>query len=130
MTTTKLTLAEIYALDYELFGNGENKGLVAQPLSIKVKYWLNRLAELIKSEVATIEEIRNNLLKELQEEENDEMPLKMDNPKVQKLQAQFDELLTEEKEITHAVFTLEQFEHLEATEYYEVFFKLIQVTEN
>jgi hypothetical protein len=85
---------------------------------------------LIKSEVATIEEIRNNLLKELQEEENDEMPLKMDNPKVQKLQAQFDELLTEEKEITHAVFTLEQFEHLEATEYYEVFFKLIQVTEN
>jgi hypothetical protein len=125
MKTTKLTLGEIYTLNLELFGNENNKGLLSQPLSLKLKYWLQRLADKLKSEVATIDEIRNGLIKELGTEEDGQVQIKVDSPNFVKFQEQYTELLNEEKEITHAVFTLDQFESLEAAEYYAVFLKLI-----
>jgi hypothetical protein len=128
MKTTKLTLGEIYTLNLELFGNENNKGLLSQPLSLKLKYWLQRLADKLKSEVATIDEIRNGLIKELGIEEDGQVQIKVDSPNFVKFQEQYTELLNEEKEITHAVFTLEQFENLEAAEYYAVFLKLIDET--
>jgi hypothetical protein len=128
MKTTKLTLGEIYTLNLELFGNENNKGLLSQPLYLKLKYWLQRLADKLKSEVATIDEIRNGLIKELGIEEDGQVQIKVDSPNFVKFQEQYTELLNEEKEITHAVFTLEQFENLEAAEYYAVFLKLIDET--
>ena len=125
MKTTKLTLGEIYTLNLELFGNENNKGLLSQPLSLKLKYWLQRLADKLKSEVATIDEVRNGLIKELGTEEDGQVQIKVDSPNFVKFQEQYTELLNEEKEITHAVFTLDQFENLEAAEYYAVFLKLI-----
>lgn len=125
MKTTKLTLGEIYTLNLELFGNENNKGLLSQPLSLKVKYWLQRLADKLKSEVATIDEVRNGLIKELGTEEDGQVQIKIDSPNFVKFQEQYTELLETEKEITHAIFTLEQFENLEAAEYYAVFLKLI-----
>jgi hypothetical protein len=125
MKTTKLTLGEIYTLNLELFGNEKNKGLLSQPLTLKVKYWLQRLADKLKSEVATIDEIRNGLIKELGTEEDGQVQIKTDSPNFVKFQEQYMELLNEEKEISHAIFTLEQFENLEAAEYYAIFLKLI-----
>jgi len=125
MKQTKLTLGEIYTLNLELFGNENNKGLLAQPLTLKVKYWLQRLADKLKSEVATIDEVRNGLIKELGTEENGQVQIKIDSPNFEVFQKQYTELLDTEKEITHAIFTLDQFENLEAAEYYAVFLKLI-----
>jgi len=125
MKQTKLTLGEIYTLNLELFGNENNKGLLSQPLPLKVKYWLQRLADKLKSEVATIDEIRNGLIKELGTEENGQVQIKIDSPNFVKFQEQYVELLDTEKEITHAIFTLDQFENLEAAEYYAIFLKLI-----
>jgi hypothetical protein len=125
MKSTTLTLGEIYTLNLELFGNENNKGLLAQPLTLKVKYWLQRLADKLKSEVATIDEVRNGLIKELGEEIDGQVQIKTDSPNFVKFQEQYVELLETEKEISHAVFTLDQFENLEAAEYYAVFLKLI-----
>jgi len=125
MKRTILTLGEIYTLNLELFGNENNKGLLAQPLTLKVKYWLQRLADKLKSEVATIDEIRNGLIKELGEEIDGQVQIKTDSPNFVKFQEQYVELLDTEKEISHAIFTLNQFENLEASEYYAVFLKLI-----
>jgi len=128
MKQTKLTLGEIYTLNLELFGNENNKGLLSQPLPLKVKYWLQRLADKLKSEVATIDEVRNGLIKELGEEIDGQVQIKTDSPNFVKFQEQYVELLKTEKEISHAIFTLEQFENLEAAEYYAVFLKLIDET--
>jgi hypothetical protein len=128
MKTTKLTLGEIYTLNLELFGNENNKGLLSQTLPLKVKYWLQRLADKLKSEVATIDEVRNGLIKELGTEIDGQVQIKVDSPNFVKFQEQYTELLNEEKEITHAIFTLDQFETLEAAEYYAVFLKLIDET--
>jgi hypothetical protein len=128
MKSTKLTLGEIYTLNLELFGNENNKGLLSQPLTLKVKYWLQRLADKLKSEVATIDEIRNGLIKELGTEEDGQVQIKTNSPNFVKFQEQYVELLETEKEISHAIFTLEQFENLEAAEYYAIFLKLIDET--
>jgi hypothetical protein len=128
MKTTTLTLGEIYTLNLELFGNENNKGLLAQPLTLKVKYWLQRLADKLKSEVATIDEVRNGLIKELGTEIDGQVQIKTDSPNFVKFQEQYVELLETEKEISHAIFTLDQFENLEAAEYYAVFLKLIDET--
>jgi hypothetical protein len=125
MKQTKLTLGEIYTLNLELFGNEKNKGLLSQPLPLKVKYWLQRLADKLKSEVVTIDEIRNGLIKELGTEENGKVEVKIDSPNFEIFKKQYVELLDTEKEITHAIFTLDQFENLEAAEYYAIFLKLI-----
>jgi len=128
MKSTTLTLGEIYTLNLELFGNENNKGLLAQPLTLKIKYWLQRLADKLKSEVATIDEVRNGLIKELGEEIDGQVQIKTDSPNFVKFQEQYVELLDTEKEISHAIFTLDQFENLEAAEYYAVFLKLIDET--
>lgn len=137
MKTTKLNLNEIYQLSFELNGNETNKGLLQQPLAIKTKYWLQRLSDKIKSEVSTIDAVRNSLITELGVENNgkyeivpkiadEENPSKMiDNPNFIEFQKKFSELLTEERDIEHAIFKLEQFEGLSAPEHYAVFLKLI-----
>jgi hypothetical protein len=128
MKQTTLTLGEIYTLNLELFGNENNKGLLSQPLPLKVKYWLQRLADKLKSEVATIDEIRNGLIKELGTEIDGQVQIQTDSPNFVKFQEQYVELLETEKEISHAIFTLDQFENLEAAEYYAIFLKLIDET--
>ena len=125
MKSTKLNLSEVYVLAQELVGNEKFKGLLSQPLSLKTKYWLQRLADKLNSGVKTIDEMRNNLIKELGEEENGQVQIKADSPNFPKFQEQFAELMNEEKEISHADFTIEQFENLETAEHYAVFLKLI-----
>jgi len=139
MQTTKLTLQEIYELESELFGltnqSGEvlMKGMLSQNLSLKNRYWLSRLGESIQAEKKAVDTLRDQLIKELGEvDENGNYSLQpmVDekvNPNFVKFQEELTALLKEEKEITHAVFTLEQFESLETSEHYPVFMKLLTV---
>ena len=125
MKNTKLNLNEIYQLAFEIAGSENHKGLLHQPLPLKVKYWLQRLSDNLKSEVASIDEVRNNLIKELGTEKDGNFQIETNSPNFEIFNKQFTELLAEEKEINHAIFTLEQFESLEASEHYSVFLKLI-----
>lgn len=129
MKSTKLNLSEVYVLAQELVGNEKFKGLLAQPLSLKTKYWLQRLSDKLNSEVKSIDEARNNLIKELGEEKDGQISIPSDSPNVLIFQQQFAELMNEEKEISHADFTIEQFENLETAEHYAVFLKLITFEE-
>jgi len=140
MQTTKLTLGEIYGLEAELFGltnpqSGEvlSKGLLSQNLTLKNRYWLSRLGESIQAEKKAIDTLRDSLIKELGAEDEkgnfflsptiDNKP----NPNFITFQEEITALLKEEKEISHSVFSLEQFENLETTEHYPVFLKLLSV---
>lgn len=140
MQTTKLTLTEIYGLESELFGftnpqSGEvlSKGLLSQNLTLKNRYWLSRLGESIQAEKKAVDTLRDSLIKELgAEDEKGNFSLsptinEEPNPNFIKFQEELSSLLKEEKEISHSVFTLDQFENLETTEHYPVFFKLLSV---
>ena len=142
MQTTKLTLTEIYGLEAELFGlsnpqSGEvlSKGLLSQNLTLKNRYWLSRLGETVQAEKKAIDTLRDSLIKELgSEDEKGNFFLsptidEKSNPNFVKFQEELSSLLKEEKEISHSVFNLEQFENLETTEHYPVFFKLLSVEE-
>lgn len=139
MQTTKLTLQEIYGLESELFGLTNSnqevlmKGILSQNLSLKNRYWLSRLGESIQSEKKAVDTLREQLIKELGEVDEkgnyslQPMIEEKVNPNFVKFQEELSALLKEEKEITHAVFTLEQFESLETSEHYPVFMKLLTV---
>lgn len=139
MQTTKLTLQEIYGLESELFGltnqSGEAlmKGILSQNLSLKNRYWLSRLGESIQAEKKAVDTLRDQLIKELGEADKDgnfslqPMLNEKVNPNFVKFQEELTSLLKEEKEISHSVFTLEQFESLETSEHYPVFMKLLTV---
>jgi hypothetical protein len=140
MQTTKLTLTEIYGLEAELFGltnpqSGEvlSKGLLSQNLTLKNRYWLSRLGESIQAEKKAIDTLRDSLIKELgAEDEKGNFFLsptigEESNPNFIKFQEELSSLLKEEKEISHSVFSLDQFENLETTEHYPVFLKLLSV---
>lgn len=140
MQTTTLKLAEIYSLEGELFGVTIQdkvlfKGILGQSLNIKSRYWLSKLGEIVSAEKSSIDKLRDELIKELgtqDEAGNFSLEPKIDgedNPNFIKFQEQLSSLLNETKEINHAVFTLEQFENLETTEHYPVFFKLLTVEE-
>ena len=140
MQTTKLTLSEIYGLESELYGlsnlkSGEmlSKGLLSQNLTLKNRYWLSRVGDTVQAEKKAIDTLRDSLIKELGSVDGkgnfslmpmvDEKP----NPNFIKFQEELSSLLNEEKEISHSVFSLDQFENLEKTEHYPVFFKLLSV---
>lgn len=139
MQTTKLTLQEIYGLESELFGltnqSGEAlmKGILSQNLSLKNRYWLSRLGESIQAEKKAVDTLRDQLIKELGEADKDgnfslqPMIDEKVNPNFVKFQEELTALLREEKEISHSIFTLEQFESLETSEHYPVFMKLLTV---
>lgn len=139
MQTTKLTLQEIYGLESELFGltnqSGEAlmKGILSQNLSLKNRYWLSRLGESIQAEKKAVDTLRDQLIKELGEADKDgnfslqPMIDEKVNPNFVKFQEELTALLKEEKEISHSIFTLEQFESLETSEHYPVFMKLLTV---
>lgn len=139
MQTTKLTLQEIYGLESELFGltnqSGEAlmKGILSQNLSLKNRYWLSRLGETVQAEKKAVDTLRDQLIKELGEADKEgnfslqPMLNEKVNPNFVKFQEELTSLLKEEKEISHSVFTLEQFESLETSEHYPVFMKLLTV---
>jgi hypothetical protein len=149
MQNTTLQLGQILQLETEVNGvvntqTGEiiSKGLLKEVLKFKTKYWLMQLSDDLVEEKKKIESFRDQLVKELGEEdetgaislpvfinevkdEEDKIVSREVNPKFLDFQEKFNELLAETKEINHGKFLLEDFELVESAEVYPVFFKLI-----
>ena len=149
MQNTTLQLGQILQLETEVNGvvntqTGEiiSKGLLKEVLKFKTKYWLMQLSEDLVEEKKKIESFRDQLVKELGEEdetgaislpvfinevkdEDGKVVSREVNPKFLDFQEKFNELLAETKEINHGKFLLEDFELVESAEVYPVFFKLI-----
>lgn len=163
MEKISLKLFEFYNLDAELNGltnqqTGEKiaSGLIQEKLSLVTKYWLTELGKKVAAEKATIEELKNDLIKkygkeddkggisipmvidELDEEGQPKKDLDKDgnwftkkviNPEFQSFETEFNNLLQTEKELEYKAFTLDDFEKVETSENYGTFFKLIKVEE-
>jgi hypothetical protein len=149
MQNTTLQLGQILQLETEVNGvvntqTGEvvSKGLLKEVLKFKTKYWLMQLSDDLVEEKKKIEAVRDQLVKELGEEDETgaiSLPVFINevkdeegkvvsrevNPKFLDFQEKFNELLAETKEVAHGKFLLEDFELVESAEVYPVFFKLI-----
>ena len=149
MQNTTLQLGQILQLETEVNGvvntqTGEvvSKGLMKEVLKFKTKYWLMQLSDDLVEEKKKIEAVRDQLVKELGEEDETgaiSLPVYINevqdeegkvvsrevNPKFLDFQEKFNELLAETKELSHGKFFLEDFESVESAEVYPVFFKLI-----
>jgi hypothetical protein len=149
MQNTTLQLGQILQLEAEVNGvvnaqTGQTiaKGLMKEVLKFKTKYWLMQLSDDLAEEKKKIEAVRDQLVKELGEEDETgaiSLPVYINevqdedgkiisrevNPKFVEFQEKFNELLVETKEVAHGKFLLEDFESVESAEVYPVFFKLI-----
>lgn len=152
MFTIKLKLQEYYTLDIEINGfinqsTGEKlqSGLLDEKISFVTKYWLTDLSKKVIEEKASIEFIKNELVKKygiVDEQGNISLLMWLDdekdeegkfikeptlNPSFIAFQDEFSTLLKEEKELKCNGFKLEEFKNVETTENYPTFYKLIQI---
>lgn len=161
MEKITLKLYEFYSLDTELngvvnqqTGQRQSSGLLQEKLSLVTKYWLSDLAKKVADEKATIENLKNDLIKKYGKEDDkggisipmlvDELdeegnPIPADadadgkatnrkkiNPDFQQFEKEFNELLQTEKELEYKTIKIEDFEKVETTENYATFFKLVK----
>ena len=163
MEKISLKLFEFYNLDAELNGltnqqTGEKiaSGLIQEKLSLVTKYWLTELGKKVAAEKASVEELKNDLIKKygkeddkggvsipmvIEELDSDGQPIKdidkdgnwftkkVINPDYQSFEKEFNDLLQTEKDLDYKAFTLEDFEKVETSENYGTFFKLIKIEE-
>ncbi len=138
-----LKLGQFFNLDAELNGfvNPETKekvldGILSQKISIKTKYWLTNLSKKIKAEIASCDELKNDLLKKYGKEENGNISIKyMDknedgsssvNENFLKFQEEYNSLMNEEKEIEFKELTIEDIGNIETTDVYETLFSMLK----
>ena len=153
MEKISLKLYEFYNLDSELNGvmnqqTGEkiSAGLLAEKLKLTTKYWLTELSKKVAAEKATVESLKEDLIKK--HGESDEtgyisIPMYIDivkdeegnivdgknNPKFIEFQNEFNALLQEEKELEYKPVSINELENIESEGNYPVFFKLVKVDE-
>lgn len=142
MTQITLKLHEILTLEAELNGfinpqTGEKvlEGFLKEKLNLKTKYYLTKLSEELKKEKATLDGLRDELIKEYGEEKDGVMSLdtfigegdkKKVNPKFIEFQEKYTELLNEEKDIDYTPIPVSTLETVESNENYAILFKLIE----
>jgi hypothetical protein len=148
MRSITLSNAEVLQLIDELNGRknpstGEeiSKGLLSEPLPIKVRYWLGRINSKLESRNTIIDKLRSDLIQVLGEKEGDSVQIKMTieevdkktneitkviNPKYKEFIEEFGKVLSEKEEIDVPEFTIEDLGELNTTIPLNVFFKLIQ----
>jgi hypothetical protein len=153
MEKSSLKLHEYYTLEAELNGvinqeTGEKvlKGLLNEKIKLTTKYWLTELAKKASAEKETVEKIKEELIKkhgEADEQGGISIPMYINivkneegqivsrdvNPKFVEFQNEFNTLLEEVKELEHSTFKLEDFDSVESDANYQVFFKLVKVSE-
>ena len=153
MEKISLKLFEFYNLESELNGvmnqqTGEkiSAGLLAEKLKLTTKYWLTELAKKVAAEKATVETLKEELIKKHGEtdetgnisipmyvnivrDEDDKMVSAENNPKFIEFQNEFNTLLQEEKELEYKPVNLNELENIESDGNYPTFFKLVVVDE-
>lgn len=151
MEKISLKLYEFYALEAELNGvvnqqTGEkaSAGLLAEKLKLTTKYWLTELAKKVAAEKATVETLKEELIKkhgEADETGKISIPMYVDivkdeegnvidgknNPKFIEFQNEFNALLAEEKELKYKPVPLAELDNIESDGNYPTFFKLVKV---
>ena len=143
METINLKLAEFLSLAVELYGNPQNpnsnQGILDEKMSLTTRYWLNQIAKQALDEKTTIDKLRDELIVKYGEsredgscqvlpyieEEVDGQVVKNLNPKFIEFQAEYTELLEQEKEFTYRPLSLSDVESIETTVNCPVFLKLL-----
>jgi hypothetical protein len=155
MNKITLTLGEIYTLEAELAGavnqqTGEQKvkGLLNQNISLLQKYWLTDLVGDLQKHKKNVDKLRDELIvkfgkadekggtsiplsiDKLDEDGNpvlgeDGNPVKVLNPNFQEFNTEMEKLFSEERELEHYPFKIEDFD-IKTDESYGVFFKLLK----
>ena len=132
MKKIKLTLEEVYILNYELVGGNNIKGILSEKLNLVLKYRLSKLSEELKKEVSLLDTLRNELIKkygDLDDSGNYILPPTIENkinPKFIEFNKEFSELLSQEKELDYYEIELNDLKHIETEDNYIVLFKLIK----
>ena len=153
MEKISLKLYEFYNLESELNGvvnqhTGEkaSAGLLAEKLKLTTKYWLTELSKKVIAEKATVESLKEELIKkhgETDEKGNVGISMYIDivkdeegniiegknNPKFIEFQNEFNMLLQEEKELEYKPVQLSELENIESDGNYPTFFKLVVADE-
>jgi len=153
MEKTALKLYEFYNLEAELNGvtnqqTGESisKGLISEKIKLTTKYWMTDLVKKVSAEKEACEAIKTDLIKKHgtpDEEGNVTIPMYINiikdeegkivsaenNPTFAEFQKEFNALLSEEREVEHKAFKLEDFEEVQSEGSYPTFFKLIKAEE-
>lgn len=161
MEKITLKLFEFYNLDAELNGltnqsTGESVsvGLLREKLPLVTKYWLTELGKKVAAEKASVEELKNDLIKKFGKEDDKggvsipmvideldadgnvvmttdsdgkEVGKKVFNPDFQQFEKEFNELLQTEKELEYKPILLADLAKLETEENYVTLFKLVKV---
>lgn len=160
MEKITLKLFEFYNLDAELNGltnqsTGETlaAGLLREKLPLVTKYWLTELGKKVAAEKASVEELKNDLIKKFGKEDDKggvSIPMVIDeldadgnpvmttdadgkevvkktfNPDFQQFEKEFNELLQTEKELEYKPILLSDLAKLETEENYVTLFKLVK----
>ena len=153
MEKISLKLYEFYNLESELNGvidqqTGEKKsqGLLAEKLKLTTKYWLTELSKKVAAEKASVETLKEDLIKKhgetdetgnisipmyinIVKDENDNIVSGENNPKFIEFQNEFNALLQEEKELEYKTVKLSELENIESEGNYPTFFKLVVADE-
>ena len=163
MEKITLKLYEFYNLDAELNGvtnqqTGEkiSNGLLQEKLPLVTKYWLSDLGKKVAAEKATVEELKNDLIKKYgkgddkggisipmvidevdsegnivftTDSEGKSSSKKVINPDFQKFEKEFNDLLQTNKDLEYSTIKLADFANVETSENYSTFFKLVKVEE-
>jgi hypothetical protein len=149
MVKTKLKLIEISDLSEEIHGlqdrqTGEKvqKGLLDEKLSLVQKYWLTDLGKKTKEVVDEVEPLRNEVISKygttgpdggigisaIIEEKNEEGVVisRKPNPNWELFNKEYFELMSQEKEVEHQEFLLNDFSEVKSENRYAIFQTLLK----
>jgi len=148
MKNLTVKLFEIYSLQSELNGlinqqNGEKvkTGILDEEISLVAKYWINQLNDVITAEVKTLDTQREELIKKygtadeqggvslqmvIKEMDKDGKEVSKMNPNFAEFNKEFNELLSQEKELSYHPIKLETLTSVTSGNNYPTFFKFVE----
>jgi hypothetical protein len=142
MEKITLSLNDALALEAELNGVVDPqtqevlfKGLLAEKMSLKTKYWLTKLSDKLESEKKTINSLREELIKKHGKEDDKGMVSIVAFEDAERTKAteaysifvkEMNSLLSEEKEFEYSPISIEELGDIEAEGRFNLIFKLIK----
>lgn len=141
-------LFEIYSLQSELNGlinqqSGEKvkNGILDEEIGLVAKYWINQLNDVVSAEVKTLDTQREELIKKygtaddqggvslqmvIKEMDKDGKEVSKMNPNFAEFNKEFNELLSQEKELSYHPIKLETLTSVTSGNNYPTFFKFVE----
>jgi hypothetical protein len=148
MKNLKVKLFEIYSLQSELNGlinqqSGEKikNGMLDEEIGLVAKYWINQLNDVVSAEVKTLDTQREELIKKygtaddqggvslqmvIKEMDKDGKEVSKMNPNFAEFNKEFNELLSQEKELSYHPIKLETLSEVKSGNNYPTFFKFVE----